>query len=248
MISLSRGFTNYFSGLKFWMNTRSLLGLSLFPMIINIILFAAGFSFAITKIPEAVAYVVQKPELWYQYVLYYIVLILTALTFFILTLFVVAVVSNFIAFPFNDKLAEKTLTLHGVLDSKNEGIKGWLSGSVKNFTAMFKKLLFLLIAGCILLFATLIPGLGLVAGLIGVSLITFDILDYSFDHFHMSFQERMHFMRGNKLEIIGFTFAIGLTTAIPVLNMLMLPGSVVSGARFVAQIKKRSPSIERSYS
>jgi CysZ protein len=247
MRSFVRGFSGYFAGLRFWMRTRSLFALSLIPLILNMVLFAAGLVFAISKIPEVVAYVVHKPEVWHQYVLYYFVLILTALTFFILTLFTVTVVANFIAFPFNDKLAEKTLMLTGALETHPITFKGWLRGSAKNMAAMLKKALFLLVIAGVLLFAALIPGLGLIAGFIGVFLITFDILDYSFDHFHLSFQERMRFIRGHFLEMLGFTFALGLTTAIPVLNMLMLPGSVVSGARLVADIKKRSPSIERSH-
>src|SRR5205807_207024 len=101
----------------------------------------------ILKIPEIVAHLVHKPELWYQFIWYYFILILTSLSLFFIVIFIVFIFANLLAFPFNDLLAEKTLALNSALPEKKAGLKSWASKSVKNMNAMFKKTLIMLVVG-----------------------------------------------------------------------------------------------------
>src|SRR5690242_14375519 len=102
MIKIARGFHLYFSGLGFWFHRKSLLRLSIIPFILDFICISLGLTFTAIKLPLAVSYLVSKPSVWYQYFLYYFIFALTGLTLFFLTIFVVSVLANLIAFPFND--------------------------------------------------------------------------------------------------------------------------------------------------
>jgi CysZ protein len=237
------GFSTYFEGLRFWTSSRPLLRLSVVPFFIYLFSVVAGLSFALSKIPEAVKFVVSSPQAWYQYIFYYALMALTALAFFFITLFVSSVIGNLVAFPFNDALAEKTLLLTKALPETKWQFKGWVSKSLKNLGAMLRKAMVLLIVGGLLLFAALLPGLGLIAGAIGIFIMAVDIMDFTFDHFQMTFGERKNFIRSYLPEMIGFTGALALTMAIPIINMLALPGSVVAAAWLFSKIK--SPGLSR---
>lgn len=235
---VASGFTGYFQGLRFWSRHSQLVRLSIIPFFIYVAFLVVGLGFAIGKIPETVNYVISRPEVWYQYIFYYLLMVATGLAFFFITLFLVSVISRLIAFPFNDALAEKTLLLNKVLTAENWSFKAWASKSAKNFGAMLGKTLVLLLVGAVLVVAALLPGLGIVAGAVGMFILAWDMMDFSFDHFQMPFTERRHFIRRNLPEMIGFTGAMALTMAIPVLNMLALPGSVVAAACLFSKVKQ----------
>jgi CysZ protein len=213
------------------------LRLSIIPFFIYLICLVAGITFAIAKLPETVRFVIAPPQVWYQYILYYALMVLTAVAFFFITLFVSSVVGNLVAFPFNDALSEKTLLMTNSLVESKWEFRTWVSKSVKNLGAMARKAMVLLIAGGLLFFAALIPGLGVVAGAIGIFIMAVDLMDFTFDHFQMSFSERKAFVRSNLPEMIGFTGGLALTMTIPIVNMLALPGSVVAAAWLFSKIK-----------
>ena len=112
---------------------------------------------------------------------------------------------------------------------------------------MLKKAVILLIVAGFLMLATLVPGLGLFGAFVAVIIMAFDTMDYSFDHFTYPFRKIIAFLRSHFLEIVGFAGGLGLTTAIPVINMALMPGSVVAGAFLVAELIQRS-SVERPHS
>jgi CysZ protein len=240
------GFKIYFSGIKFWLSQKSLLRLSIIPFILDFICLAAGLSFVLMKLPAVISHLVHKPELWYQYIYYYLVYIFTALILFLITLFVVSIVANFIAFPFNDLLSQKTLLLKSALSERERSVGGWLKHTQHNLIAMAKKTLVLLVVACLLIVAALIPGVGIFAAFISLLLMSYELCDYSFDHFQLTFAQRWQLVRQHFFELIGFSLALGLTSSIPVLNILILPGGVVAAALLVAEIRGRG-IFERSH-
>jgi CysZ protein len=239
------GFHSYFSGLGFWTKNSSLLRLSLIPLVINFVFLCAGLVYSINHISDVVSHIVSQPEAWYQYILYYFVVILTTVSLFLIVVFIVLTLANVLAFPFNSLLAERALRIH---EPAHGGKGQWFAKAKANLAALFRRTLVFLIVGCLLIIATLIPGLGVIGAGVGVFLMAYDRLDYGFDHFAWTFQQRKRFVRGNFWEIMGFAVGLGLTTSIPMLNILIQPGSVVAGSLMVAKINRREVTLEGSHS
>lgn len=250
MRKFAKGFQHYFLGLSFWTKNSSLLRLSIVPLILNFIFLVAGFVFSLNRLPELVNKIISIPEFWYQYILYYAVLLITALSLFLIVFFLTFVLANLVAFPFNGIIAERALKIH-------EPVSGTTHPALKkaqiNFAAMVRRTIVFLIIGVVLAFASLIPGLGIVGAGIGVFLMAYDRLDYGFDHFAWSFNERREFIKAHFGEFLGFAAGFGLTATIPVINILIQPGSVVSGALLVRElaapsVTRRDSSVERNHS
>lgn len=232
------GFTTYFHGLKTWLGSGTLLRLSVIPFLLDAICLTVGLYYTLTHIGAIVGLFLHRPEIWYQFILYYSVYAVTALSLFFLVIFFVIIFANLIVFPINDKLAENTLRIEGVVLETPKGAREWVGKSMRNTFAMVEKAAVLLGAGSILTVgALLIPGFGFIAAAAGVLLISIDRIDYACDHYQMTFGARVVFIRENLAEIVGFSAALGLTTAIPFVNVLLMPGGVVAGACLVAKLK-----------
>lgn len=238
------GFNKYFTGIGFWMKNSSLLRLSIIPLILNFVFLVGGFVFSLNYLPDVVNRIISAPHIWYQYILYYFVVMLTAVSLFILVFFVVFIMANLLAFPFNGIIAERALKIHEPLERPKHPVLKQLR---INFLAMTRRTFVFLIIAIILACAALIPGLGVVGAGIGVFLMAYDRLDYGFDHFVLPFDQRMRFVKANFGEILGFAAGFGLTAMIPVINILIQPGSVVAGALLVSEIKRRESSVEGTH-
>lgn len=247
MKNFAFGFSTFFGGLRLWARTPALLKLSIIPFLVDFVFFVGGLIFAMAQIPTLLAHIVSQPEFWYQYVWYYFVMIVTALSLFLIVIFIVFVAANLLLFPFNDILADRVLEIHHALPHREKGLKSWWQKTKRNSSAMAKKTIILLVVAGFLALATLVPGLGFFAALIGVFIMAFDRLDYSFDHYQWTFKQRVSFMKSNLGAVLGFATGLGLTTAIPMINILAMPGSVVAGASLVAHLSQRT-NLERSHS
>jgi len=233
------GFAVYFRGLKLWLSHRSLIKLSLIPFLLDFLCLGFGLYFTVTRFSEITSRFVHHPERWYGFVLYYIELGIAAFSLFFIVLFLSFIFANLIAIPFNDLLAERTLRIHGASPALQQGSKAWAAKSFKNMGALLRKLPILIVAGAIMTFAAFIPGLGFIAAMIGVFLMAVDRLDYASDQHQLSFKERVQFVRSNFSEVAGFAAALGLTTALPLFNILLMPGGVVAGSLLFADLRSK---------
>jgi CysZ protein len=232
------GFATYFRGLKTWLSHRSLLKLSIIPFFLDLLGLVVGIYYTLTHFEKITAHFVHRPEFWYQFIVYYLILAIAALSLFFIVLFLVFIVANLVALPFNDLLAEKTLSLHNALPIVREnGSRARVSKSLRNMGAMLKKLPILVVAGLFMTVAAFVPGLGILAAMLGVFLMAMDRIDYASDHHQLSFKERMGFVRRNFPEMVGFAAALGFTTALPFFNILLMPGGVVAGAILFAELR-----------
>lgn len=235
------GFATYFGGLRTWLRHGSLLRLSIVPFVLDAICLTVGLYYTLTHVGAIVALILHRPEVWYQFILYYSAYAITALSLFFLVIFFVIIFANLIVFPINDRLAETTLRIEGVSLDGPKGAREWVGKSMRNTFAMLEKAAVLLGAGSLLtLGAFLIPGFGLIAAAMGIFLISIDRIDYACDQYQMTFGMRVAFIRENLSEIAGFSVGLGITTALPFINVLLMPGGVVAGASLVAKLKARN--------
>lgn len=226
------GFRTYFAGLAFWLKTPSLVRLSLVPLLIDGILFGAGL-YSLWRFLPAVLPVIRQP------VLYYIAAVVVGAAAFMAMVIVVFLLAKIIALPFHDALSEKTLRLEGTL-AANE-----TSGfSTRNIFVAVKKLFIFLPLALFLFVMGFVPFIGQVAAFLGLLVLTYDILDYSFDHKRLSLKQRLSFFTQHLPEFTGFALALGLTFLVPLLNFFILPGSIIAGSRLYAHLL-RAPKNER---
>jgi uncharacterized protein involved in cysteine biosynthesis len=237
------GFFTYFRGLQVWLRSGALLRLSIVPWVLDAFCMMLGLYYAGTHVGAVTAsfwsLFARQPEHWYQFALYYGLYALTGLSLFFLVILFVVIFANLIVFPINDSMAEKTLRLEGAVLPGTRGARAWAGKSIRNTLAMVEKAAVLLGAGSLLtLGALLIPGFGFIAAAAGVFLIAIDRMDYACDQYQMGFGARMSLIRANFATVAGFATALGLMTAIPFVNVLLMPGGVVAGACLVAQLRR----------
>lgn len=233
----SRGLATYFSGIQAGLTQGDLLRLTLIPFVIDCLCLVASLFYAFSHLSEVVTHVLHQPETWYQYFLYTALYLVTAVGMLFLAVFVAMIFANLLAFPFNDMLAERTLSKAKALPMTPRTVKNRLKKSFRNIAAMLKKTFLLLLFAASFALLGLIPGLAIVGAGLSVFILAWDRLDYSFDQYEMTLGQRIDFIREHFTEILGFSFGLGLVTAVPVINILVLPASVVAGAQLIARLK-----------
>lgn len=244
MNSFLTGFFIYFRGLRTWLGSAALLRLSVIPFLLDAICLFLGLYYAMTHVGRVVATFLHAPEHWYQFILYYLAYALTGLTLFFLVVFFVVIFANLIVFPINDRLAETTLRLEGIELAGPCGAREWAGKSIRNTLVMLEKASILLGVGSLFtLGAFVIPGFAVIAAAAGVLLVAIDRMDYACDLYQMTFGARLHLIRQNFGMIAGFTAGLALTTAIPFVNVLLMPGGVVAGTCLVARLRSLQQSM-----
>jgi CysZ protein len=237
----------YYSGVRYWTSKPVLLRLSIIPWFINFACFVIGMVLAFTYLPSLMSLIMARPDLWYQYIAFYLLGFLTACALSVLVMFCVFVAAQILSFPFNDMIAEKTLELTQLLPVRPPGVKAKFKRSIKNILTMLKKTVVLILIAGALVFAALIPGLGIIGACVSVVFIAWDLMDYTFDHFEDTLSQRIAFIKQNKAVIFGFSLGLGLTSMIPVINFLLVPAHVTAAALMVANLKKTETSLERNH-
>ncbi|MCC6278745.1 MAG: EI24 domain-containing protein [Oligoflexia bacterium] len=246
MKGLVSGFSIYFQGIRFWLKDGKCLRLSLIPIAINIILFSWGLVEGFRRIPTLLQQALLVPDIWYEFILIYLLSIVSALAFVWVLVFIMTSIATIILIPFFDPLTARVLVAQGIKLPELKGVGATIKYFSKNLVTSLRKVVFMLFFGVLLFFLALIPVVGVLAGVMGMFLITTDLMDFSFDHFGMSFNDRKQLIKRNFFTILGFSLAVGLTAAIPVINMFMLPASVAASAVLVAELLKVSHPIERN--
>jgi CysZ protein len=238
MKKLLTGFSAYFTGIKNGLTHGDLLRLTVIPFFLDCACLLATLYYTYSHLSDIVTYVLHRPETWYQYFLYYALYLVTGIGLLFLSILVAMIFANLISFPFNDMLAEKSLLKERALVLSERTFKMRMKKSFRNFSAMLKKTVLLLIFAALLALLGLIPGLAILGVVFSVFILAWDRLDYSFDQYEFTLGQRIDFIRKYFSEVLGFSAGLGLVMAIPIVNILLLPASVVAGAHLVASLRK----------
>lgn len=239
MKRLIDGFSAYFVGIKIGLTHGDLLRLTLIPFVLDCLCLVATLFYAFSHIADVVTHILHQPANWYQYFLYYALYLVTAIGLLFIAILVAMIFANLVSFPFNDMLAEKSLLKENALVFTQRTFKNRMKKSFRNFSAMLKKTVLLLVFAASLALLGLIPGLAILGAAFSVFILAWDRLDYSFDQYEYTLGQRIDFIRNYFPEILGFAAGLGVVTAIPVVNILLLPASVVAGAHLVAKLIDR---------
>lgn len=226
------GFRYPFRAVRFVFDHPPLWKYILFPFLINVVVFAAGFLYFLAKLDRLLTFI-PKSEGWYFGVLYYAVAVILVLTFIIIAFYAFTIIGNIIASPFNSALSEKTEALmNSSAAASASGVIALFKDVAHSVGTEIKRLLYFLFWLFPLLLINFIPVIGQVLYFILMFFytcyaLTFSFMDYSLDRRFRSFRQKNKIIFSDKARMTGFgtvCFMIGL---IPVLNLFLIPVCVI---------------------
>ncbi|MBW5412377.1 MULTISPECIES: sulfate transporter CysZ [Pseudomonas] len=210
------------------------------PLSINLILFIATISFALSKFNGWVHHLMPSIPSYLSF-LDYVLVPLLYVFFFVLVLFMIyftfTMVANIIAAPFNGFLSEKVEVVVRGQDDFPPFSTGELVAMIpRTMVREFKKLRYYLPRALGLLVLSFIPGLNLIAPplwlLFGVWMMAVQYIDYPADNHKLGFTEMLAWLRSKRTRCLGFGGITYLALLVPVVNVVFMPAAVAGATLF----------------
>jgi uncharacterized protein involved in cysteine biosynthesis len=214
MKNFAHGFTLVFKGIGFSFAQKKIRFILFLSGFINFVLFGLCLYFLSRRVSDYLHMRLTSPEVWYQYVWVAVVFVVSYLLITGLSAIIVYLISSILMIGWGDLLSRQTLKAKNI-PLKNYGF--W--HSLKKVPTLVLKSLLLLLFATFGILISFIPGLGLLSFFVNSIVISFDMMDYGFDHLGLTLQERFTFLTSNLSTILGFATAQGLLFFIPVLNV-----------------------------
>ncbi|WED21020.1 sulfate transporter CysZ [Vibrio sp. JC009] len=213
-----------------------------FPLLANILLLGGAMFYLFSNLNEWInAWIGYMPDWlsWLTYILWPVltITILGTFSYFFST------IANFIAAPFNGLLAEKVEEkLCGKLDS-NTSVFELLKDTPRILLREWQKLMYFAPKAIGLFVLLLIPALGQTVGpflwfIFSAWILAIQYCDYPFDNHKVPFRAMRDDLKGKQGKAYGFGVMVALFTAIPILNLIVMPVAVCGAtAMWVEEFK-----------
>lgn len=203
---------------------------AIIPLLINLLSFAGFIRLAYHYTNIANQWFTTHLPQWLQWLdwLLWIAFVLAILFFFV---YIFTTIANMIAAPFNGLLSEKVEEhLLGHKLNNSLSFKELVALLPKTITRQLQLLFYFLPRAFIMLVLFFIPGVNLVAGiawfLFSSWMVAIQYLDYPFDNHSLAVKNMTHRMRKSWLLHMGFGVTTSLLSAIPIINLLIMPAAV----------------------
>lgn len=216
---------------------RQIRWLVLFPILINIAMFAAITWTAGLWVSDWLDQLTTSVPDWLQW-LAWIIWLLFALLILVVFAFTFTLVANLIGSPFYGIIAERVIALElGNGEQANESLSSLLATARDSFIRELQILAYLLPRTIVVLLATFVIGFiplvnflaPLLAGSWAAWTLALQYFDYPGDIDRVTFRGVRESAAGQRWLSLGFGFsALGAAT-VPVLNLFLLPATVVGG-------------------
>lgn len=209
------------------------------PVLINLVLFVAGFFVLQHYFSELMAWLIPGWLDWLRWLLWP----LFGLSFVLITYFFFVMFANLIAAPFYGLLAEKaTIVLNGGKLESGSAMP-LMKTVMPAILSELGRMTYFITRAVPLLILFLIPGLNIVAPflwfLFGAWFFALDYGSYSLEPQGILFKEQREVMKGKKLGALGMGSLISFFLAVPVLNLLIPPAAVVGSVAYFIDASKR---------
>jgi CysZ protein len=200
------------------------------PLLVNILLLGGAFWWLYSRLHLWIPQLVEHMPAWLHW-LGYIIWPLSILAVVLIFSYFFSTVANAIAAPFSGMLSEQLearLTGRRLPDS---GVVALLKDLPRVMLREWLKLRYYLPRALILLILHFIPVFGQTAAPVlwfffGAWMMTIQYCDYPFDNHKVGFAAMRHALRRHKIRNMQFGAMVGICTAIPVLNLLIMPVAV----------------------
>lgn len=183
--------------------------------------------------------------MWLSLLVWPLVWLLAILAFCL----VLTITANLFGAPFNGFLAarvEENLT--GKLPESGLGL--WQEGLLGLVTELRKLLFFILWAVPLVVLSLVLfflPGMNLLIpvlwGIFGAYMLALEYVDYPAANHNLSFAAKRRLLAQNRWLTLGFGGVVTLVTAVPLLNLLVMPAAVAGAtAMWVERLNKEIPA------
>jgi CysZ protein len=229
--------------LKFLGAHIGLMRYFLIPFFINILVFGLGTWTFIHYFGDLLHAFIGTPEIWWQYILYYLSATVLALLFSVVLVFGFTAVGMIIAAPFLDVLSQRTeeLFLSKTIDEPFSF--GVLTKDAQQAVGNeLKKIGLLILVQGALLLCNFIPVIGQVAYAIGAPLcvvffLVYEYMDFTLSRKRIPFGNKWKLIFDNKAATFGMGVAFFFTTVIPFINLFVMPVAVIGATLLFLHIK-----------
>jgi CysZ protein len=248
------GFRLPFQGMAYLVQHRSLWKWAALPALVNILLFSTAFAILILYIPtlynltQVKSSSTQMAWIWtlsLSALRATLGVLLILLSGAILTI-AFLLLSQFIASPFLDMLAQRVEWLHGdntqtaTFNLRHLWRSLWVAigAELKRTGCLIAVYLLLFLLGFIPVFA---PFTALAGTLFTILFLPLQYAGYTMDHRLMTFRQRRRLIAQRPWLMFGFGVAAFLTIFIPLLNFVCLPMLVVGGTLLMMECRGHQP-------
>jgi CysZ protein len=230
--SFANGFFYPFRGAKFVMRHPRLYGYILIPFLINALVFSTALYLGYQFFNGFVLEHIPQGEQWYWAILYYLAWFVAAIGTSVLMFFSFAIIGNLIASPFNDLLSEKVEIILGGSEIEAGSWREMFSDSWRIIKEEAKRMIAFVVLMILLIPINFIPGFGQVvytvlSSLLLIFFLTVEYFSYPLYRKTFTFKEQRKYIFSHKLLSFGFGCGVFCLLAIPLLQLLTIPLSVV---------------------
>ncbi len=217
---------------------RDIRWLVLTPLLINFILFALATSFAASWLQNWITAITTSVPDWLQWLVWAIWFLFAILALAIYA-FTFTILANLIGSPFYGVIAQRVIAAEIAVDQSNILTEsGLLSGAWNSLVRELQLIGYFLprtvAVGIVAMMMSFIPVVNLLAPIIAGSwaawCLCLQYLDYAADSQGVTFLALRKKVSDNRLNSMGFGLTALLASAIPLVNLVMLPASVVAGS------------------
>lgn len=212
----------------------------LIPLIINVLVFLAGYAFVFYQVQWLANWVASSvPEwlTWISWLLWPIALLVLVFA----TVYLFTLVANLIASPFNGLLSEK---IEVVLTGKTESatVGGWL-GMLKSLLPTLineiRKIAYFLVFAVPLVVCMFIPVVNVFIAplwfIFGCWMQALQYVDIPMSNRGLVFKDVKAECAGSRLLSLGFGAGVTVLAAIPVVNLFVMPAAVAGATALYIQ-------------
>lgn len=216
----------------------SLILFAVIPFILSVVV--AGYSVSLifqhlpTWVQSLTGTVIGQADSVLHY-FYYPLLVASGLIVFIGGIFAAYFGLMVIAVPFYSLLADRTLSLFSVKPNEPFQLKVWLRNSFRMLRIALLKALIFFSIGFVLFWLSFVPVVNVFAVFASLLILSFDLMDYSFECLHYGFRRRLAFAFSHRYMWAGMAAGLALTLVVPGLTLVVAPGAVVGAALLIKE-------------
>lgn len=211
------------------------------PILINVVLLAAGSYFVHLYITELVdVYVDKLPEFFHFLSVVISVLVYAALAVVFCIIF--STVAIFIASPFYGLLSQKVeLKLFGT-QGNDDGFLDIIKDLPRIIIRQLQILLYVIPRFLLCLILFIIPVINAIAPAIAFLFLAVTMViqftDFAFDNHKIPFKQMKKSLQEQPLVSLLFGAAVGLGMSVPILNLIVPPAAVCAGTMYFVRLRE----------
>lgn len=216
----------FFKGFEI-IQTKGLRRFVFIPLTVNILLFAAAFSYAFSQLDYYFAKVLAVlPEwlMWLEYLMWPI----TVITMLIMFSFVFSAFANWLAAPFNGLLSEKVEILLTQSQPHDTSFKDLMKDIPRTLSREWCKFRYYLPKAIgFFIVMMLLPGIGQLIWFLFVAwMMAIQYCDYPFDNHKIDFQAMKRDLSDHKSASYSFGIMTAVFAMIPLVNLIVMPVAI----------------------